>query len=241
MKRGPALLIAFLITFLIAGNYWFFADKGVARESVEISRVLDGDTVELADGRKIRFLNINTPEKGLPYSQLGSEFLKQFNKVDLEVQGLDRYGRTLGRIYAEEVYVNLEIVRLGMAHTYLVVEGEERIFNKAENEARKNERGIWERSPRNGCVSATINKYDEYVTISDLCGVDFTDWIVKDESTKSYRIAEDKGERFTIYSEKGTDTSEKLFWGRDKIWNDDHDEIFIRDASGLLVYYDSYG
>ena len=81
MERKGALVIAFLITGLIVGNYLFFTDAGVVRERVEISRVLDGDTVDLVDGRRIRLLNINTPEKGLAYSDLAKEFLSEFTNV----------------------------------------------------------------------------------------------------------------------------------------------------------------
>ena len=46
-----------------------------------ISRVIDGDTVELEDGRTIRLLNINTPEKGRPFSDEATDFLKEYEKA----------------------------------------------------------------------------------------------------------------------------------------------------------------
>ena len=242
MERKGALVIAFLITGLIVGNYLFFTDAGVVRERVEISRVLDGDTVDLVDGRRIRLLNINTPEKGLAYSDLAKEFLSEFTNVELETAGLDRYERTLGKIYSGEKYLNLEIVRSGMAHTYLVADSENSLFARAERDARENEGGIWKMSSNALCISAEINKYDEYVEITDSCDVDFTGWILKDESTKSYKFSEDVGKSFILHSGKGSDTATDIYWGKEQhIWNDDHDEIFIRDADGFLAYYDSYG
>lgn len=241
MNRKASLIISFMVTALIAGNYLFFADSGIIRERVEISRVLDGDTVELADGRKIRLLNINTPEKGTAYSDLARDFLTNFTEVELETAGLDKYDRTLGRLYSDDLYLNLEIVKRGMAHTYLVSNGEERIFERAEESARDLGLGIWEKSSFADCLNVEINKYDEYLDITDSCNVDFTSWTIKDESTKSYKFKGDIGEAFRLYSAKGDDNEEELHWGREKIWNDDHDEIFIRDADGLLVYYYSYG
>src|SRR3989338_1996127 len=241
MNRKASFLIASMITILIAGNYMFFADEGIVRERVEITRVLDGDTVELSDGRHIRLLNINTPEKGLPYSNLAKEFLSNFTSVGLETAGLDKYDRTLGRLYNNNEYLNLEIVRNGMAHTYLVLDEESSLFEKAENSARKNGKNMWEKSPLAECLDVEINKYDEYVDIEDSCGVDFTGWNVKDESTKMYKFKKDMGESFRLYSAKGSDSESIIYWGREKIWNDDYDEIFIRDSDGLLVYYDSYG
>ena len=241
MDRKNALIISFLITSLIAGNFMFFADKGIVREKVEISRVLDGDTVELSDGRHIRLLNINTPEKGLPYSDLAKEFLSNFTFVGLETGGLDKYQRTLGKLYFNDKYLNLEIVKNGMAHTYLVLDDESSIFNKAEKYAQKNGKNMWEKSSFAECLNVEINKYEEYVDITDSCGTDFTGWNVKDESTKMYKFKKDMGESFRLYSGKGSDTESNIYWGKEKIWNDDHDEIFIRDSDGLLVYYYSYG
>lgn len=240
MNRKASLLIAFLITSLIAGNFLFFTDKWIVRERVEIVRVLDGDTVELSDGRHIRLLNINTPEKGLPYSNLAKEFLSNFTTVDLETDGLDKYQRTLGRLYSGEHYLNLEIVRSGMAHTYLVLDSEARIFDSAENYAKQSEKNIWQKSEFSECLSVEINKYKEYVDIADSCDVNFNGWTLKDESTKTYKFRKDLGEAFRLYSVEGNDEESKLYWGKEKIWNDDHDEIFIRDNNGLLVYHYAY-
>ncbi|MEK6924748.1 MAG: thermonuclease family protein [Nanoarchaeota archaeon] len=241
MNKKASFLLASMITLIIAGNYIFFADDGIVREKVEIVRVLDGDTVELADGRKVRLLNINTPEKGLSYSTLGKEYLSGFTEVELETKGLDKYTRTLGRLYSGDLYLNLEIVKQGFAHTYLVDESEERLFNNVEEYARENQLNIWERSEFYGCLDVEINKYDEYLLIEDSCGVNLVGWSVKDESTKSYEFEKDFGELFKLYSWKGSDDSENIYWGRENIWNDDHDEIFIRDNNGFLAYYYSYG
>lgn len=241
MNRKASFILAFIITLIILGNYLFISDKGVSREKAKISRVLDGDTVELTDGRKIRLLNINTPEKGLPYSELAKNYLLNFTDIEIETQGLDRYERILGRLYFKEDYLNLEIVKNGMAHSYLVSDSEERIFEKAEEYAIKNQKNIWEKSDFADCLSVEINKYDEYLDIIDSCGLDFIGWSIKDESTKSYKFKKDIQDSFRLYSAKGTDSESELHWGIEKIWNDDHDEIFIRDSNGLLVYYESYG
>lgn len=241
MNKKASFILSILITLLIAGNYLFFADSGVVREKVEIYRVLDGDTVELTDGRNVRLLNINTPEKGFAYSETGKEFLSGFSALELETAGDDKYGRTLGKLYFNDMYINLEIVKEGMGHSYLVAENEKNLFDDAEEYARENEKNIWKKSEFYGCINAEINKYDEYVIIEDSCDVEFTSWTLKDESTKSYKFKTDVANRFTLYSAEGTDNERELYWGRENIWNNDHDELFIRDSNGLLVYYYSYG
>lgn len=240
MNKKASLIISLSITVLLVGNYIFFSEDPVVRERVEISRILDGDTIELTDERRIRLLNINTPEKGYPYSDLGKDFLSEFKEVELESVGVDRYNRILGRIYYNEVYLNLEIVEEGMAHSYLVDSSEFRLFEKAELFAKNNEKGIWKKSEHYGCLEVEINKYDEYLVIEDLCDLNLESWTIKDESTKSYKFTKDVSEEFTLFSAKGIDSEKELYWGRENVWNDDHDEIFIRDSNGLLVYYHSY-
>ncbi len=242
MEKRDALLFAFLITALVAGNYFFFASADVERESVKIVRVLDGDTVELDDGRKVRFANINTPEKKFAYSGLAKNYLEEFvgKEIEMENLGGDKYGRTLGKLFFGNEYLNLEIVRRGMAHAYLVFEDEERDFSRAEKQALDARLGIWRTSKNADCISATINKYEEYFVIYDSCDLNETGWTIKDESTKSYKVGNDFGEKLTVYSGEGADSKDTRYWKRKNVWNDDEDRIFIRDADGLLVFYDSY-
>ncbi len=242
MEKKYAIFTALIITLIIAGNYLFFYDFDSGREIVVVGRVMDGDTVELDDGRKIRLLNINTPEKGRAFSDEAFDFLKTLegNSVELDAEGVDRYGRTLGRIYSDK-YINLEIVRLGLAHKYLVDEKELGDFIKAEEEAIGNGWGIWQRSEFYGCLNVEINKYEEYVLIKDNCGLNFGGWNLKDESTKIYKMDNVREKEFKIYSAKKDDKDGEYYWGRGEAWNDDKDSIFITDANGLIVYYDSYG
>jgi len=244
MEKRYALLISLLITLLIAGNYLYFKADEIypERDIVVISRVIDGDTVELEDGRIIRLLNINTPEKGRAFSEEASNFLKQFENqaVELEITGVGKYGRILGRLYGN-AYLNLELVKLGLAHQYLGEENEIDEFKKAEQEAREKGLGIWEKSEHYDCLSVEINKYDEFVIIEDKCGVDFSSWTIKDESTKNYVFDTNWEGEVSLYSGEGVDKENELYWGRGNVWNDDKDSIFIRDEKGLLVYYDSYG
>ena len=245
MKQKHAFFIAVFITFIIAGNWLFFNASSLFpdREIVIISRVIDGDTVELEDGRTIRLLNINTPEKGEFGSELSAGYLSDFinENVGFEYAGIEKYGRTLGRIYSDN-YINLKLVQLGFASPFLVNDKEIEEFRDAQREAVDENKGIWERSEYYGCLDVEINKKEEFVVIEDECGLNFQRWSVKDESTKKYTFKKEfRAEKFKLNSAKGTDTETEVFWGRDNIWNNDRDSIFIRDKNGFLVYFDSYG
>lgn len=242
MEKRYALFVSILVTIVVGGNYLFFVDIFPNREIVVIERVIDGDTVELEDGRKIRLLNINTPEKNEIGYDKALDFLKTFEgkTVELEIEGIEKYGRILGRLYYEGKYLNLEIVAGGFAHTFLVEENELNEFRKVEEEARKNGRGIWKKDEKYGCLNAEINKNEEYVILDNNCG-NIEGWSIKDESTKSYYFKSIEGGKITLYSGSGVDNEEEIYWGREKVWNNDKDSIFIRNKEGGLVYYDSYG
>jgi endonuclease YncB( thermonuclease family) len=244
MEKKYAFLLAGLITLIIAGNYLFFnaAEIFPEREKAVVSRVLDGDTLELEDGRTIRLLNINAPEKGRAGSEEATNFLKQFENetIELDKEGIGIYGRILGRIYSGS-YINLKMVRLGLAHASHLEDEEVREFKEVEKEARESEIGLWEKSDQYGCLTAEINKKEEYVAIESQCESNFEGWTLKDESTRNYKFEKIEEKDFIIYSDSGTDKEGEYYWGRGKAWNDDSDSIFIRDENGFLVYYGSYG
>ncbi|HHZ0716550.1 TPA: thermonuclease family protein [Escherichia coli] len=99
----------------------------------KVVRVLDGDTFELlVDQRpvRIRVTGIDAPEKDQPFGQRSRQSLAGMvdnNPVAVLVRGKDRYGRTLGTVYAKicatsapchSVHVNAEQVKAGMAWAY---------------------------------------------------------------------------------------------------------------------------
>lgn len=86
-------------------------------EKEEVVKVIDGDTVELSSGEKIRLFGIDAPEKGEPFFQEAKQALEEMVKgkrVVVEKEGKDKYGRFLGYILLEGKVVNCELVKLGV-------------------------------------------------------------------------------------------------------------------------------
>lgn len=244
MKPRAALFLTVAFVFIVFGNYFFFfSPERESRETVIIERAIDGDTVVLRDGRTIRLININTPEKKETDYEAAHAFLASFENtsVFLDARGTEKYGRTLGALYTQNLYINLEIVRRGLAHNFLVDDEEIKIFARAQEEAYQEERGVWKRSPDYGCMRAEINKKDEYVLITLDCASTLTGWSIKDETTHSYRLGSASESTVTLYSGEGMETPTSLYWGRGHVWNDDRDTLFVRDKDGLLVLYQPYG
>jgi endonuclease YncB( thermonuclease family) len=246
MEKKYALFFALAITAIIAINYWYFTSyengKPANIESVIVGRVVDGDTFDLSDGRRIRMLNINTPEKGEFGSDGAIAYTKQLENrtVDIEIIGRETYGRLLARVYSPD-YMNLEMVRQGFARTLLVQENEVSIFAEAEDEAFEASRGVWERSEEYECLTGEIDKKDEYVIFDKRCDVSLVGWTISDETTRKYTIKQDPAEHFVFYSAEGRENRTALYWKRGNAWNDDRDALIVRDETGKLVYYTDYG
>lgn len=245
MDKKSSLIISFLVTSLILLDVIFISNLNYSYklEEVKINRVIDGDTIELSDGRTIRLLNINAPEKDLPESKYASEYLKTYeNKsVKIDTTKPDKYGRTLARLYSSD-YINLNLVKKGFAHAYLVTDKENKDFISAQKKAISLELGIWKKSEFYGCLSIRLDEINELLDLINKCPENLTRIRIKDEGTKSYTLTISGNSNWIVHSGKGiSNEKEKYLNSENNIWNNDKDSIFVRDEKGFLVFYDSYG
>lgn len=78
-------------------------------ELVTVSRVIDGDTIELSDGRKVRLIGVNTPESTTrtePYGKEASDYTRKKLEgkqvyLQRDVSETDRYGRYLRLVWLD--------------------------------------------------------------------------------------------------------------------------------------------
>lgn len=135
--------------------------RGADREA-EIRRVIDGDTVELTDGRLVRYIGIDAPESRRrvdgewredpePFAQAATEANRALVggrrvRLEYDAQRFDRYGRTLAYVYVDERMVNEALLDAGVANALTIppnVRHAER-FRAAVAAARRAGRGLWE-------------------------------------------------------------------------------------------------
>ncbi len=124
---------------------------------VRVARVIDGDTIELADGERLRYIGIDTPEEvdaRKPvqcFARQAAERNKElvegkmvtFYKDSLEH---DAYGRLLGFVYLPDgTFVNKLLVTQGyaFAYPYKPDTSHAQEFRSAEIVAKKNNLGLW--------------------------------------------------------------------------------------------------
>lgn len=133
-------------------------------ETVQVVRVIDGDTVELEGGRRVRYIGIDTPEVGDARGILacfGKEATEENKRLvegkavrlEKDISETDRYGRLLRYVYISSPageFVNDYLVRQGFAKaaTFPPDVTHQEQFLEAEREAREQGRGLW-----GGCIN----------------------------------------------------------------------------------------
>jgi micrococcal nuclease len=133
-----------------------FAAVTAEFETAAVKRVIDGDTIELTDGRRVRYIGINTPETVDPrrtvecFGREASVKNKQLVegktvKLEKDISENDTFGRILRYVYVTDVFINDYLVRQGYARasTYPPDVKYADRFVASEREARLSARGLW--------------------------------------------------------------------------------------------------
>jgi len=122
---------------------------------VRVARVVDGDTLVLAGGERVRYIGVDAPEDTTVVEPFGPEATAlnrrlvegKWVRLERDVSDRDRYGRLLRYVWVGEVLVEAELVREGYAEAkpyppdlryYPCLEA-------LEEEARREARGMWSR------------------------------------------------------------------------------------------------
>lgn len=126
-----------------------------------VERVVDGDTIVLANGDRVRYIGIDTPESvqpGRPVECYGREAaqknkdLVQGRRVTLEkdVSDRDSFGRLLRYVYVDGLFVNGELVKGGYAKAarYPPDTRHHDTFVALQREASRSNLGLWGACPK---------------------------------------------------------------------------------------------
>ncbi len=179
-NRRKKLTYIQLIIFTIAAVVYFWmkhlpilsnnVNMAAKHELFYVTRVVDGDTLKLSNGEKVRLIGIDTPE--LHYSnklirdarrshrdiktiqELGrraAAFTEGlcYNKnvwLEFDVEKKDKYGRWLGYVYLEDgTFINAKILEEGYGQVMTIPPNVKYAdyFVKLVKEARSNNKGLW--------------------------------------------------------------------------------------------------
>jgi len=131
--------------------------EGLERELVQVAGVHDGDSVRLADGRRVRLIGINAPElarEGRPAEPLANAAREELKKQLVQREVLlvqdqerhDHYGRTLGHLFTlEGRSLEAALLRQGLGFHIAIPPNMTlaSCLSEAEGAARAASRGVW--------------------------------------------------------------------------------------------------
>ena len=95
-------------------------------ESGICTKVVDGDTIYVEGVGKVRFVGVNTPEKGVEGSQTSKYFTQKFclnKRVGLDIddrKNEDRYGRKLAVVIVNGKNLNEMLLKEGLAEVMYI-------------------------------------------------------------------------------------------------------------------------
>jgi len=227
------VILAFIFLFP------FFA--GCIGEEHYVVKVIDGDTIELDGGERVRLVGINTPEKGEPCYDEARLFLEGIvlgKRVSVVNYGRDRYGRMLGEIYASGKNVNLLLLEEGLAVSYY---GESVAWDDyllAEAGGFESGGCVWERGPFYGCVYVERVGATGFVVVNGCNVTIVTNTTIRDTSASNRfhgQIIIPPYGSITINEECLND--EKTVGICKHIFNTAGDQLIIYDGNGLIARY----
>ena len=125
-------------------------------EGTKVTKVIDGDTIEIEGGLRVRYIGIDTPEIvhpqkpvecfGREASNKNKELVEgKFIKLEKDVSETDKYGRLLRYVFIDGFFVNQYLVKEGYAYSssYPPDVKYQQQLREAQQEARENNRGLW--------------------------------------------------------------------------------------------------
>jgi micrococcal nuclease len=130
----------------------------------KVVAVLDGDTIVITGGQKVRYVGLNTPETHHPDKlpeYCGQEAFEanrrlvagQTVRLEFDDRRRDKYGRLLAYVYVDNLFVNAELIRQGYAQvsTYKENQRYHEEFERLQQKAIVARRGLW-----GGCIDIRL-------------------------------------------------------------------------------------
>ena len=160
-RRSSGAFVSFLVLILIAPQ--LSASCPLADESARpatVSKVIDGDTLELTGGDRVRIIGINAPEtydtqgQSQPYATQSRDFLgklihRRNGQILLEpgIEKSDRHGRQLAYLFHSNGHsITEQILEVGLAARATVTPNSRyaECYQQAEDRARQLKSGLWQ-------------------------------------------------------------------------------------------------
>ncbi|MBF0105471.1 MAG: thermonuclease family protein [Deltaproteobacteria bacterium] len=126
MKTKTISVLVFVTLTCLIPTPLFAEPETWQTHSYTVTRVLDGDTIQLTDGNlkfMLRIATIDAPEKAQSFGKVAKARLQELVggknvKIKPVGSGIEKYGRILGIAYIDSVDVSIKLIEEGLALYY---------------------------------------------------------------------------------------------------------------------------
>jgi len=146
IKRAWLLAIAFSFLLSLFGC-------GSPPDTAQVVQVIDGDTITIEGGYRVRYIGIDAPETHPNLEAFGMEAWRANRdlvagkevRLERDLSETDKYGRLLRYVWVNDRLVNAELVKQGLARAraYPPDTRYQDYLEQMEAEARDGGRGMW--------------------------------------------------------------------------------------------------
>lgn len=258
IKQSQHIIKAFVFLYLL----FIISEPAFSQETGRVNKVYDGDTVLLSDGRKIRYLGINTPEWQEPFylkaKQLNESLVMGKDvRLEFDEERIDKYGRLLAYVYVGEQMVNAKLIEAGLAHAFFIPPDRKHntLLLKLQADAMERKLGIWSKRGRMSVLKITnvspprsdkgelIQPYSRIANISNI-KVNLAEYTLSSETGPSYKfpaIELEPGYTVLVVSGNGINNLNSkgqliVYWNDQPAkWNEEEDTAYLTAPDGTII------
>jgi micrococcal nuclease len=128
---------------------FLFISFNLYSQSGTVVRIKDGDTIvvldELNNQITIRLAEVDCPESNQPFGKKAKQFTTEqvaLKNVTYKIVSIDRYGRTIGKVFYDGKYLSEEIIKNGFGWHYKKYSTSLKLSGMEQN-AQNKKMGLW--------------------------------------------------------------------------------------------------
>ena len=252
------IIKAFALLYLV----FIISNPAFSQDTGQVQKVYDGDTVLLSDGRKIRYIGVNSPEWFEPFylkAKRLNESLVMGKDVRLEFgeERVDKYGRLLAYLYVGDQMINAKLIEEGLAHAFFIPPNRKHnaLLLKLQTDARERKVGIWSKRGKMSVLKITsvdqprddggedVQPYSRIANISNT-KTNLAGFTLSSETGASYKFPDielEPGYTVLVISGKGTNSVNSegqliVYWNdQPAVWDKEEDTAYLTAPDGTLI------
>lgn len=190
----------------------------------KVTRVIDGDTIEIEGGERVRYIGIDTPETvdprktvqcfGVESSKKNKELVEgKTVRLEKDITDRDKYNRLLRYVWLDDTLINLALVQGGFAHSNSYppdIKYQDK-FVTAQKEAREAKVGLWNACSQESSTATVLKPQIQSVQYSSSDQMSGSDCSIKGNISTS-------GEKIYHLSRCDSYTKTKIEESRGERW-----------------------